>query len=494
MSNLPPGIAMAAALLLTGIDTPGAAEEGPRVVRSADVIALTMAHNPDLQTAILSEHRAQATIQAAEGLYPFVLEADTGYTHSSTPLGQSLYHRRDNIALGAGLSKTLSVGTSADFRLEGDWTDTAASRQSTGDTVAGNPSWGFGARLTLTQPLLRGFGNRVGLSSLRQAQKEKRLAEKRSAVSASTLAAAVLSAYWDLWLAAQTVDINARSRDVAKAQLQETTDRVNLGDAAPVDKLSYQTRLAALEETVIESEAELRRLQIQLAAKAGLIEDHLVLAPDTEEPLPFPGNPPPLNALIKQALSASPDIKEAFAAVVAAEERAEVAGESMRQRLDLTGWIEARTLGADELSPVVTDLGQGQAYSGYIGLVYELPLDNRRKQGERAQALIDIEIALQQLKRTEHQVRADVAAAHDALLTAQKRLTMAEETLALAKAQAEADRERYRLGAAIFTEVRDAEEAVREAELRRTRAKVDAVKADITLNHLTGALLQGLAF
>ena len=81
----------------------------------------------------------------------------------------------------------------------------------------------------------------------------------------------------------------------------------------------------------------------------------------------------------------TPVSEAAFAAMDAARERARVAGESMRQRLDLKGWVEARTLGVDELSPVVTDLDQSGAYSGYVGLLYELPLDNRKKQGERAQ-------------------------------------------------------------------------------------------------------------
>ncbi len=484
-------------MTLVGFATPSvhaAGAEESRTVRSSEVLELTMTHNPSLRATILSEARAREAIRAAQGLYPFVLEADAGYTHSGTPLGHSLFRRSDGISLGAGLSKSFSVGTAADLRLESSWLTADALQSTAREPAVGGSTWGLGARLTLSQPLLRGFGDRVGLAPLRQARRDKSLAEKSAEVSASALARDVLGTYWELWLAAKTVEINARSRDVAADQLQETADRVALGDAAPVDRLSYQTRLASLEETVIEAEATVRRLQVVLAGKAGVIRDHLLLAPDTKEPLPAAEEPPPVRDLLKAALARSPSIQEAFAAVDAARERARVAGESLRQRLDLTGWIEARTLGADELSPVFTDLGHGGAYSGYVGLLYELPLDNRQRRGERAQALLNVEIAARQLESAEDQVRADVAVAHDALLTADKRLAMAEETLALAEQQAEAERERYRLGAAIFTAVRDAEETVREAALRRTRARVDRVQAQIDIDHLTGNLLERAAF
>ncbi len=40
--------------------------------------------------------------------------------------------------------------------------------------------------------------------------------------------------------------------------------------------------------------------------------------------------------------------------------------------------------------------------------------------------------------------------------------------------------------AAIFVQVREAEEAAREADLRTTRARVDLVQAGLELDHLTG--------
>jgi outer membrane protein TolC len=76
------------------------------------------------------------------------------------------------------------------------------------------------------------------------------------------------------------------------------------------------------------------------------------------------------------------------------------------------------------------------------------------------------------------------------IASARTRLELAERTLDVARKQAEAERERYDLGAAIFVQVREAEEAVREADLRTTRARVDLVLAQLELDHLTGRLLE----
>ena len=462
-----------------------------RTVRSTDVLQLTAEHNPSLKASLIAEARADAAIRAEEGLYPYVFDADTGYTHSSTPLGESQYRKTDQVTLGAGISKTFAVGTTADFHLAGQWYRTQASSLDIAET-RDVPNFGLGARLTLIQPILRGAGNRVGLASLRSAQKQKTATEKSTDAAASAVAKDVLDTYWSLWLAVKIVEINRKSRDIAAAQLEETEQRVAVGDAAEVDILAYRTRLAALEETVVAAQADVRRLQLQLAAETGLIADDAQLTADTNEAPGAPDEDRTAEEVLRDALAFSPSIQEAFAAVSLAEENLKIAGESLRQRLDFSAWVEARTLAVDELAPVVTDFGKGGAYAGYVGLTYELPLDNRRKEGKRAQARLAVEIATQNLLSAENQVRADTLAAYDDLAAAKNRLTLAEETLRLAEAQAEAERERYRLGASIFTTVRDAEETVREAELRVAKARIDIVQTQIALDHQTGVLLTRL--
>ncbi len=470
--------------------------EKPQILNTEEAIRIAIEHNASLRAAVLDEDRADAQVTVEEGQYPFVFQADGGYTHSSTPtvisMGSVAHQQRDQVSLGAAMSKTLPFGTTTSLRMEGNRSVSSGSGFPAGTDTSRDPAYGLTTTFSVSQPLLRGFGNRVGRAGLRLAFGEKDLAKLGARRSASELARTVLVTYWELWYAALAVEIDSRARDIAKAQLDETKQRVTIGGAAPVDILAFQTRIATLEEVVLAAETERRRLAIELAMRLGIIEETNAVYPDLNEPLPIPGGIPKLDIIMAQSLAESPTIRESQAVLALAEERTVTAGEEMRQRLDVMGWFEARTLGNDEVSPVFTQYGEGGAYSGYVGLLYELPLDDRKREGERAAARIGVAIAAEQLRATEHQVRADAAKALENLSSAQKRLTLAESTYDVAKQQAEAERERYRFGAAIFTSVRDAEEAVRESELRMTRARVDLVQTQIDLDHIRGALVSRL--
>jgi outer membrane protein len=470
------------------------AEGGEKILRSSEAVRLAARQNPGLRAALLGQDRAASNVTAAEGLYPFVLQLDGGYTHSSTPslaTGGGIGHRSsDQVALGSQLSKTLTVGTTAALRVEGN-------RQigggSTGGTGAGgsNPTYGIASQLSVTQPLLRGAGTTVGEANLRQAIDAREIARCGARRASSELVRDVLTTYWELWYAQRALAIDVKARDIARTQVEETRQKVSSGAAAPVDVLAFETRLATLEETVVAAAAERRRLSVQLATQTGLVQEQVRIAPDPDEMPMVPGNDPPLDETTKAALLGAPAIRQSAAELVAAEEKAKTAGEEMRQRLDLMGWVEAQTMGDDEVSPAFEQFGDGAAYSGYVGLVYELPLDNTRKEAERASADLDVEIARQNLVAARDGSRSEVAAALDALASARQRLALAQQTFEVAGKQAAAERERLGLGASSFVLVRDAEEAVRAAELRVTRASIDLVLARLGLDHLTGTLLDG---
>jgi outer membrane protein TolC len=461
------------------------APSSTRTVRSSDVVALAAKNNADLGAALLEERRAGVDVTAEEGLRPFVLGLDGGYTHSSSPAvnqdGDVSHRTGDQVQVGGQVSKSTAVGTEASVRVEGS-----------SDIESPDNTYGLAATLSVTQPILRGAGREVGEASLRQARNAEdasRLAARRTA---SALGRDALIAYWELWYAERALEIDVRARDIAKLALDETREKIEQGAAAEIDALQFETQLASLEETVVAAEAEVRRLSVQLAALIGLAREGTRVMPDSSEAPPMSGSEPSPDDALRAALSDAPELLESAAQVVAAEERARTAGEAMRQRLDLVTWIGAQTLGVGQVSPAFEQFGQGAAYAGYVGLVYELPLSDTRKEAQRASARLDVEIAKQRLVATGDQVRSDVAVAVEKCASGRKKLALAEQTLAVASRLAEAERERYALGASIFIQVRDAEEAEREAMLRTVRARVDLAEAQIELDHLTGALLARL--
>lgn len=477
-------LAVALAALAVSAAVPAGAGEPPeRVVTSAEVVELAARGNADLAAVLIERRRAGLGVTAEEGRRPFVLQVDGGYTHSSSPTvdqdGNVSHRTGDQLGVGGQVGKTTAVGTQAQVRVEG----------SSQPSASPDPAYGLSAKLSVTQPLLRGAGREVGEAGLRQA----RISEDAAVLSArrggSALTRDVLGAYWELWYAARSVEIDRRARDLAREALEETRAKVEHGAAAEIDALQYETRLASLEETVVAAEAAERRLAVQLAALAGLGREPVRLRADTAESPPLTGTDPPDDQVLRAALERSPDIRQGAATVTAAEERARVAGEELRQRLDLTGWIGAQTLGSGEVSSALTQFGEGSAYGGYVGLIYELPLSDRRKEAEQASARLDVEAARERLTATSDQVRADVAVALDRCRGARKRLELSAVTWEAARKLAAAERSRHALGVSIHLQVRDAEESERQAEHRLVRARVDFALARIELDHLTGALL-----
>lgn len=482
-------VASVAVLIVISSPVRGLSQEVRRDIRSDEAMRMAFEHNPDFRAALLDEEQAAVAVRAETGLYPLMLQLDGGFTHSSSPSvanDGSIDHRSsDTTVLGAELSKTLPIGTQTSFRVEGN-------QQLPGAGGAGNagPGYGLAARLALTQPILRGAGKSVVEASWRQALRSQEMTALRARRIASETARDVLDTYWELWYAQMALEIEIRARDLARTQLEDVDARVAEGDLASVDALPFQTRLSTLEESIVSARANRDNLSVRLAGLIGFSSGSTHVTADTSDLPPMETVDPDVDEAIRTALANSPAIREQLASIALAEERATTAGEQLRPRLDLMGWLEANTLGNGEVSPAFSQYGDGEAYSAYVGLVYELPLDDTRKDAQRASAQLDVDIAGQQLLATRDSVKAEILTVAEGISSARMRLDLAERTLEVARRQAEAERERYNLGAGIFVQVREAEESVRQADLRTVRARVDLVQARLELDHLTGKLLE----
>lgn len=463
-----------------------------QILSPSKAIALAIKNNPTLKAAVLTREKASYAVEAEAGLYPFMLQMDAGVTHSSNPVvdetGDVSHGNSNNVVVGAQLAKTFAAGTRATFRVEGN----RLQKDSSTNELAG-PIYGSTARLTVTQPLLRGAGKEVVQASYRQALKAEDIAELTSRKVAGDTVLSVLNAYWDLWLSERSVEIEQQARILAQQYLTEIQLRVNEGDEAEIAELSYLTRLASLEESVVEAAETSENRSLQLAALLGFSDS----AGKQTSALTTLAEIEPIwdseqrrgEKSVEDAFASSPEIRVQLAAISLAEEKSRVAGESMRHRLDLTGWVGASTLGYDEVSPVMSQYGNGEAYMAYLGLVYELPLSDQRKKAQQASARSDVDIANEQLQVMKDNLKADVLSAEVAIKSAETRLRLAQKTLEVANRQAAAERERHALGDSIYLQVREAEDAVRQAALRISKARVDLLKYQLKRDYLTGHLL-----
>jgi outer membrane protein TolC len=453
-----------------------------------------------LHVALLRASQDRYAVLAEQGLYAPTFSASAGYTHTRTPslydipaMGgmDARYETRvgssDVVDLGAGLAKPFSFGTVVSASLFGQ-RFLRSTDASFGGSARG-PGYSLVGQLAVTQPLLRGAGRDVGLASWRQAKLQLSATELAAQQTASTLLSQVVSAYWELWYAGEVVRINGASQELARAQQEQADQQVQSGALAPASALPYATRVAELEEAVLGARTELRRRELLLAQLLG--EDGGVggsLAAG-DSPEPPSADEPAIGSATSDALATSYTRKQLQAQLALVKDQLKVTGDPLRPRLDLDAYVQAEGLGNRSVPPAFEQFGKMEAVSAHVGLTFEMPLSDERRSAQVEQAQLSAHVVSQQLREHDLNVRSSVANAIAQRRAARERVELAARTEKVARAQAEAERARFQAGGSIALVVQEAEDSLRQAQLRAQRARVDLVLADLALAELRGQLL-----
>jgi len=340
---------------------------------------------------------------------------------------------------------------------------------------------------------MRGSGTELGEQQLRVARINRTASELSRDRVASEIARDVLVAYWELWYAEAAVDIETNALALAKRQRDEAKQRIDTGALAPVEILSFETRVASLEEGVVSAQTDQRRRGLNLARTMGATGGFSTnyLAEIGQEPVVSPM--PLRQAAVEDALANSPEIRELNAQLRLAQEQIKVSGDSYRPRLDLDAYLQFAGQGYQEVHPAFEQLVTARATSAHVGITYEMPLDDARRNAERTRDLLAVRVSEQRLLAARQRIQTEVETMLEQERASRVRLQMAETTAGIAEKQVAAVTERYELGAAISVEVQQAEDELRKARMRAVRARIDLVTAEVQRSHATGALLTRLA-
>ncbi len=462
-----------------------------------DVVAAALAHNPALAATMTELRRAQLAEQAEEHRYSFVLGLDSSATNTRSPgLGPSgiTTPQATTYSAGVDVSRHTALGTDLKLRLE-NWRQTnqssfldATTAPPSMLTYSLGPAYGTSVKFTLTQPLLRGAGRDVYYAELDAARATRASARSARDQAASQLLLDVLTAYWELNYAAHSVEIQVHGLELATAQRDETALRVSTGSVAPVDVLSFETSIATIEEDLASARAAREKQLAEVARLTGASTLTLSEGGDVSSPIPEPENT--ASDVKHRALMVSYELAQQRSAVELATVQARTAAEALRPKLDLDAYIQAQGLGNRSLGPMAEQLSGLGAVSAHVGLTFQAPLDGTQQRSERERALMAVQVAKQRLMALEQRLSADVDKALTQEQSSRRRVKLADTTLAIAKQQYEAETQRFRTGSATSLQVREAENSVRSAELRATRARADWVEAALVLDHLSGRLLE----
>lgn len=452
----------------------------------------TLRGNATLRAAMTDAKQSAENVRAESARYrPRLLLDGTGTTQQTPNLntsGGTTTQSSQSLVFGAELAQTFSFGTTLDLRVENRIT------RSSGPLFGGStdlftlgPGYGLSARLSVTQPLLRGFGDEVGLAALRTELLNRKESERARDGTASESLSATLQAYWELWYAQRALGIQQEAREFAKQQVDEARRKVSAGSAADFDVLTWETRLAELEQNVLSAQVNVTQRTVELRRAVG--EGGSLAALDVSASTPPALRPVDGEAVLQQAQQASYSIARLQLSLERAETTLRSAADATRPRLDAQAWVQTQGLGNQSYEGTFQQLGAFSNVSGNVGLTFELPLSGEQHEAQLGAARLAVTAARERLEAARQQALADTQVELSTLSQAVQNITLAETSAEVSERSAEAQRRRLKNGAATSLEVREAEDALRRARLSVERERINAVKAQVRLAHLTGNLL-----
>lgn len=456
---------------------------------SADqAVRRAAAQNPNLKAALLDVEAAELSVRAEENarVPTFVAGASGEYNES---IGSVYRTDSEAVRSNAGVQLKTDIGTTVETGVQSDivWrnmTGTAPATQSTG------PTYGTSVYLTARQPLLRGSGSDVVLAPLVQAEAAKTQAEKQQELEASQTAFDVLQAYWELWYADRAVSVQERALEVGKKQVSDAKLRMTeLGTGTKVDVLQFSSSVASIQDSLAQARTARATRAIALGRLLGMSPD-ASLGLETSKAVPSVSGGPSASVLRKGLTERSTELAALRAQIASAETRVVSADDADKPRLDVFGTVSMGGVWATGDSYSGFDVPGGRpAFTVLGGLELEVPLGESRATSEAARSRTQLDATRARYQARVDVIEAEVGSLEVELDSAHTQVELATQTTEIASELAEAERARLALGTTTSVNVVQAEQSLREAELRMLRAVVNQVTTQFGLEHSAGALL-----
>jgi outer membrane protein len=231
----------------------GAALGAPELHLSLDqAVALALGHNINLEVSRLSLASAGEGVLAASGIFDPYVKMDLSESSAKSPATNQLQGAAVNVlkqrAFDLSLGQLLPTGAQASIA----WTNSRTETNSTFFFL--NPSYDSGLNLSLTQPLLKGFGTDVNRTTIEVSRRNREISRMQFEQIVITTLQKVEDAYWNLVYAKEDLKVEQESLKLAQDLLDQTRTRVRIGTLAPIDIVQSEATVAAREQAIILAE------------------------------------------------------------------------------------------------------------------------------------------------------------------------------------------------------------------------------------------------
>lgn len=463
----------------------------PLVLSVEEAVLLALQNNRDLRVQRLQPVIEGAFAQLERSRFDPEFYANLQFgeeqvSQTARSTGEQFEVFGKDSAAAIGLRSTLPAGTEVDVSL--------GVNRSVSDRTPEQQAARLG--LSVTQPLLQGFGPKINLVQVRQAELDTLASIWELRGFTEALLAEVESTYWRYVLAREEIRIFERSLELAKQQQREVEERIEVGAIPQNQAAVVRAEVASREQALINARSllESRRLQLLRLIDSGTrwsLDQPLDPVTNLEiEPIALAAS----ENWVATALNARPDLRQAELLFQRNELETRLTRNGRLPRLDLfvnmgrTGFATTLDDALGNIDSDTYDFTAGIRMSTLLGDRQDKALDlaaraNRQQSLEALRnffQLIEVEVrlALNEVERARQQIEATS-------ITRQLR----EQTL-------EAEQERFKVGSSTALLVAQAQRDLLASRISEVEAMVTYRIALIQLYLAEGSLLErrGIGF
>ena len=407
---------------------------------------------------------------------PF-LSGSLNFGHTTIPQANTVISGTNALVTA---NKTANFGLTQAFATGGSvaltYNNITQEQNSFRSTV--NPFTNSTLDLTVTQPLLQGFGLALNNRNIRVARNNVKAADYVFRQQLINSVANVVQLYWSLVAANSTVNVNQQAVAVAQKLYDDNKKQVDIGTLAPIEVVRAEAQLATAQQALVAAQSAV--LQLEAVLKSALSRNGLASLPILEahviptDPIRIPETEAiqPVQDLVSRALDNRPDIAQSRIQLDNAGIILTGTRNSLLPTLNLVGDMRSGALAGLQntvqgvnattgllSAPPIADpffvggygsiLAQlfGRNFPTYsIGLNLTIPLRNRAAQANMATASVNLRQNQLFLQRQINQIRVDVQNAITAVNQARTQYEAAVKGRVLQEQTLDADQKKLALG------------------------------------------------
>jgi outer membrane protein TolC len=437
------------------------------------------------------------------GYDPF-LTGLLNFSHQSTPEVYYQSYLTNNLvdnSVTANSAVTQGFGTGGTASLSFDNSHNSLNAQ----TIGFNPYNVSSLGLTVTQPLLRGFGLNLNRRYIRVAANEQRIAGYLFENQLNYTVYGVIRLYTDFVALFEDVKVKEETVKAAEKLLADTKAQVDEGTLAPVELTRANAEVFSTRQDLINSRGLFEEQEAILRRVLTRDEDEQLRAthimPTDTLDIPAEDNVRPIQDLIGDAMRQRPDINHSRLQVEDSLIGLEGSRNNTRPEVDLVGTLQNNGLAGPATGYQMQQIFQGgygsalgqvlaHDYPTYaIGLQLTVPLRNRVAEADLARDEVQVKQTQVRYKQLQNLVALQI---EDALIAMRRARASYEAAIQARKFQQEsleAEQARFEVGASTAFFVIQYESLLAQARSTEVAAKSSWLKARAALEFATGALL-----